>query len=400
MRTISRRFFGLWFVLLLAGCETLPMPFDPKMFQSFGYQIAELMERGEKVIIDPEELEALEALDEIPLLWKSRVGESEIARFQIAYDNEAVFVADEKGHLTSLDPRTGDADWVVKTKSPFSGGVGAGQGMVLIGTAKGEVLAYDEAGEALWTAQVSSEILSPPHVQDDIVIVRTIDARIYGLDASDGSDKWVYQGATPSLTVRSGAGVAITQGAVFAGFAGGKMAAMSLFNGNVGWETVVSQPRGVTELERMTDITSTPAVDDQLVCVATYQGRAGCFQLADGAQIWLRESSSAAGLAMDTDYVYVTEDNGVLAAYDKRSGAGMWKQVKLGSKKLTAPLVAGHYVVVGDDNGFVNLIRNYDGVILARSSTDGTAIISRPQQIPGGFVVQTAKGGIFAFKVQ
>jgi len=384
-------------VLLLNGCSSLPMPFDPKLFQAFGYQIAELMEREEKVVIDPEELEALKAKDEIPMLWKQRVGESEIARFQIAYANEAILVADEKGQLTSLDPRSGDVDWTVKTKHHFSGGVGAGEGKILIGTSKGEVLAYNEEGQSLWTAQVSSEILSPPQIHKDIVIVRTVDARVYGLDAINGTHKWVYQGATPPLTVRSVAGVAISQGAVFAGFAGGKMVAMSLYNGNIGWEAVVSQPKGVTELERMTDITSSPTIDDQLVCAAAYQGRVGCFQLIDGAQIWTRESSSSSGLDMDKDYVYVTEDNGVLAAYDKYSGAGMWKQIRLGSKRLSTPLVDGHYIIVGDDKGFVNMIRNYDGVLLARSSTDGTPILSQPQQIPGGFVVQTVKGGVFAF---
>jgi outer membrane protein assembly factor BamB len=387
-------------VLVFAGCSNLPLPFDPNLFQAFGYQMAELMEREEKIVIDPEELAALKALDEIPLIWQQRVGESKIARFAVGYDDEAVYVADEKGQLTSLDPRTGEVDWTIKTKFRFSGGVGAGQKMVLVGTSKGEVLAYNSSGHALWTAQVSSEILSPPHVHSDIVIVRTVDARIYGLDAISGAHKWVYQGATPPLTVRSVAGVTITQGAVFAGFAGGKMIAMSLFNGNVGWEAIVSQPRGVTELERMTDITSSPVVDDQLVCAAAYQGRVGCFQIIDGAQIWSRESSSDAGLTMDRDYVYVTEDNGVIAAYDKRSGASMWKQVKLGSKRLTTPLIDGQYIVVGDDKGHVNLLRNYDGVILARSSTDGSAILSQPRQIPSGFVVQTAKGGVFAFRTK
>lgn len=378
----------------------MPLPFSPKMFDSFGSQIAGLLDRDEKVVIDEEELAALNALDEIPLMWKSRVGESETAHFLLAYNDEAVYAADEKGQLVRLDSETGEQDWSVKTEYSFSAGVNANENMVLVGTSKGEVLAYNDAGQSLWKAQLSSEILSPPRVQSDIVVVRTADARIYGLDAIDGNRKWVYQGTTPTLTVRSYAGVAIDQGAVFAGFAGGKMVAMSLFNGNIGWEAVVSQPSGVTELERMTDITSTPAIDDQLVCAVAYQGRVGCYQVIDGAQIWARESSSSAGLAMDNDYVYVTEDNGVLAAYDKRSGAGMWKQARLGSKKLTAPLVAGNYIIVGGAKGYVNVLRNYDGVVLARAETDGGAIRSQPQRIPGGFVVQTVKGGIFAFSTQ
>ncbi len=78
----------------------------------------------------------------------------------------------------------------------------------------------------------------------------------------------------------------------------------------------------------------------------------------------------------------------------------MWKQVKLGSKRLTAPLVDNQYVIVGDDRGYVNMVRNYDGVVLARAATDDSAILSRPQVIPNGFVVQTADGGIFAFSLQ
>ncbi len=393
----------LWIVLsvcLLGSCSSLPSPFDSNILDTLQSPIDELFDREEKVVIDEAELEALNALDSIPLLWERSIGESEFAQFYIAYENDVIYVADESGQLTGLNPQSGETIWLVETEQSFSAGVGAGEGIVLVGTSKGKVLAYNESGHAMWTAQVSSEILAPPEIKDDMVVVRTVDAMIYGLNAVDGSHKWTYQGSTPTLTVRSSAGVVVTQGAVFAGFAGGKMVGMSLFNGNIGWEAVVSQPRGVTELERMTDITSSPVIDDRLICAVAYRGRVGCFQIIDGTQIWARESSSSVGLAMDNDYVYVTEDKGVLAAYDKQNGAGMWKQVKLGSKNLTAPLVNGQYVIVGDDQGYVNMLRNYDGVVLARAATDGSAILSRPQSFPNGFVVQTADGGIFAFSSQ
>ena len=382
---------------LLVGCSSLPLPFNTRMFDSFGDQISDLFVKEEKVVIDEAELAALKALDRIPLKWKNRVGESEIAIFSLATYQDGLYAADEKGELTRFDSITGDQVWRNKTKQKFSGGVGFGDGMVLVGTSKGEVFAYNELGHSLWKAKVTSEVLSPPQADNGIVVVRTADSRVFGLDAVDGSRKWVYQGATPSLTVRSTAGVAISHGAVFAGFPGGKLAAMSMFNGNVGWEVAVSQPKGVTELERMTDITSTPVIDDRIVCAVAYQGRVSCTEINDGVQIWTRESSSNAGLAMDNDYVYVSEEDGVVAAYDKRSGAGMWKQSRLGSKNLSAPLVSGHYIVVGDDQGFVSLLRNYDGVVLARGATDDSPIKTAPQPIPNGFAVQTLKGGIYAF---
>ena len=354
----------------------------------------------EVIVYDKEELAALKAADKIPAKWKSKVSENEIASFYPVYESGMVYVADEGGKLTKYDAATGKQLWQIKTKSKFSAGVGSGEGLILVGTSKGEVLAYNESGHMLWQSTVTSEILSPPQVQNNIVVVRAVDGRIFGLDAIDGKRKWIYQGATPPLTVRSTAGITLAHGAVFAGFPGGKMIAMSLFNGNIGWEVTVSQPRGVTELERMTDITSSPVVNNRFVCAVAYQGRLACFAINDGTQIWSRESSSSAGLVMDNDYVYVTEEKGVVAAYDLLSGASMWKQSRLGSKKLTKPTIKDQYIVVSDDQGFVNILRNYDGTLVARSATDGSMIHNAAGLLPDGVVVQTAKGGIYAFSTQ
>ncbi|MBL8500564.1 MAG: outer membrane protein assembly factor BamB [Nitrosomonas sp.] len=399
--TRSGRLFPSWLivVLLLSGCSTFN-PFDMRIIESMSTGISDLLITDEPIVYEKEELDALKAADRIPLKWKDKVGENEIASFYTAYDSGAVYVADEAGKLTKYNAATGKQEWQVKSKNKFSAGVGIGEGLILIGTFKGEVLAYNESGHMLWQASVTSEILSPPQVQNNIVAVRTVDGRIFALDAIDGKRKWIYQGATPSLTVRSTAGITLAHGAIFAGFPGGKMVAMSLFNGNIGWEVAVSQPRGVTELERMTDITSAPVINNRLVCAVAYQGRVACFAINDGAYIWSRESSSSAGLVMDNDYVYVTEDNGVVAAYDLLSGAGMWKQSRLGSKKLTRPVIIGQYIVVADDQGFVNVLRNYDGALVARAATDGSVIHNAASVLPDGFVVQTTKGGVYAFSTQ
>ncbi len=399
--TKLRRLFTFSIVfILLSGCGSSMNPFNMRIVEAMSTQLSDMFVTDEVIVYEKEELDALKSVDRIPLKWKNKVSENEIASFYVVYENDAVYSADEAGKLTKYEAATGKQLWQVKTKHRFSAGVGVGEGLILVGTFKGEVLAYNESGHMLWQASVTSEILSPPQVQNNIVVVRTVDGRIFGLDAIDGKRKWIYQGATPPLTVRSTAGITLAHGAVFAGFPGGKMVAMSLFNGNVGWEAAVSHPRGVTELERMTDITSAPVVNDRLVCAVAYQGRVACFAINNGAQIWARESSSSAGLVMDSDYVYVTEDKGVVAAYDLLSGASVWKQSRLGSKKLTKPVIKGQYIVVGDDQGNVNLLRNYDGVLIARSATDGSMIQNPVSPLPDGFAVQTAKGGVYAYSTQ
>lgn len=390
----------LLLMIYLTGCANTADMFSLKAVDSFVADVVELFVGEEEVELDEEELAELDKIDKFPLLWKTNVGKSLTAIFSPVSDGESVYAADEDGKLFRFDAKTGERIWRVDTKERLSGGVGFGGGLILVGSFEGEILAYDKAGNSQWRAQVSSEILSAPLVDNDVVVVRTGDGRIFGLNALDGSRKWVYQGATPSLTVRSYAGVLVTHGAVFAGFAGGKLVAMSLFNGNVGWEVAVSQPRGVTELERMTDITSLPAVDGQFICAVAYQGRVACFDMVDGGQIWVRDASSNAGLNMDNDYLYVSKDNGSVMAYDKRSGAGVWRRSRLASRKLSSPLILGHNIVISNEQGYVIMLRGYDGAIVSRSGTDGSAILSNPVAMPNGFVVQTEEGGLYAFAVQ
>ena len=387
-------------LLFFVGCTSSQSMFSSRILDTLDQQAGALLTSEVEVVVDEEQLAELAKLPQLPLLWESEVGERKHAVLSPIFESGAIYAASETGQLISLDPASGNQNWSVNTEHVLAGGVGAGDGVILLGTFTGEVLAYDDKGSSLWKALVTSEVLSPPKIERDVVSVRSGDGRIFGLNSVDGSQKWVYQGSTPSLTVRSSAGIVLSRGAIFAGFAGGKMVAVSLFNGNIGWEATVSQPRGVTELERMTDITSLPAVGDELVCAVAYHGRVGCFGLGDGSQVWTRKASSSAGLSMDSDYIYVSEDDGVLAAYDKRSGAGMWKQSKLGSKKLSRPLVRDHYIIVGDDQGHISVLRNYDGVVLARASTDESPILTAPLYLPDGFMVQTEKGGLFAFSLE
>jgi len=142
-----------------------------------------------------------------------------------------------------------------------------------------------------------------------------------------------------------------------------------------------------------------PVMDEQQVCAVAYQGRVACFEITTGNQIWTRDVSSNAGLAMDNHYLYVSENRGAIVAYDKKDGTNIWKQDLLNGLKLSPPLVQDARIVVGDSQGYVNVIRNDNGAIIARSATDESAIITRPVPLPNGFMVQTRKGGIYAFGI-
>jgi outer membrane protein assembly factor BamB len=374
----------------LSGCSGL----GDKVSTGFGLWGGK--EIGEK----PAELVSFKPSVELKPLWQARVGGAGDAVLYPAVARDSVYAAGVDGQIARFDAGSGSQQWRIDAGRKISGGVGAGANLVLAGTAKGELLAFDTNGQPLWQARLSSEVLSEPKAADDIVVVRTGDGRIYGLDARDGKRRWVYQRALPALSLRSYAGVVVTRGAVFAGFAGGKLVALNLSNGNVGWEATVALPRGATELERVTDVSGLPVMDERLICATAYQGRTACFDIASGNLVWARDISSAAGLAMDERNVYISDVRGAVHALDKRTGASMWKQDKLFARQVTAPLALGRYIAVADLQGYVHMLSREDGSFAARVATDGSQIGAPPVVLNQGFLVQTRNGGLYALAVQ
>ncbi|MFH7445380.1 outer membrane protein assembly factor BamB, partial [Pseudomonas syringae pv. tagetis] len=67
------------------------------------------------------------------------------------------------GEAVSLDRLTGAVLLKKALDLPVSGAVGAGYGLVMIGTLKGEGIAMDATyGEEKWRGRVTCEVLAPP----------------------------------------------------------------------------------------------------------------------------------------------------------------------------------------------------------------------------------------------
>jgi outer membrane protein assembly factor BamB len=123
-----------------------------------------------------------------------------------------------------------------------------------------------------------------------------------------------------------------------------------------------------------------------------------CFDADNGRQLWTRDISSVVGLDIGSRGVYVTDDKSAVQAFDRTTGASLWKQDKLFMRGLTRPLVLGRHLVVADFQGHVHLLSDEDGALVARNATDGSIIAAAPQRLASddGFVVQTKNGAVHA----
>ncbi len=336
----------------------------------------------------------------VRLSWQVAVGGKGAGGFAPAVRSDVVYAAGEDGTIVSVDLASGAQRWRINAGKPLSAGVGADAQLVVVGTDKGDVLAFDSSGKALWQTKVSSEVSGPPSLAEGMLIVWSLDGKIYGLSPTDGSRKWVAQRATPPLTVRRFAGGIITRGALFTGTPSGKLLAIDVATGSIAWEGSVVTPKGATELERIADITSLPVIDERQVCAAAYVGRVACFDPLRGNLTWSREFGSLGGITLDNRYLYLTDEKGAIQALDKTTGASVWKQDQLATRAPSGPVVVGDYLGVVDGEGYLHLLDRNDGSLVGRLATDGKAAVAQPVAVGERAVWQSLAGNLISASTQ
>lgn len=375
--------------VMLASCSSMPSlnPFDWWSSGSGGPK--------------PAELPPLSNPPSVRMLWSTKIGGADAFFFSPVVVDDGVFAAARDGSVARLDAGTGQVSWRISVGKRLSAGVGSDGSLVVVATEEGEVFALEaKDGKVRWRARVSSEVLAPPAVGEDLVLVRSADSRIFAFGVVDGKRRWVFQRAAAPLIVRSPAGVTMHEKLAYAGFSGGKLVAIALSNGAMRWEATVAVPKGSTELERVADIMGSPVAQGREVCAAAYQGRVACYDAQSGNQQWARDMSTLTGVSVDARYAFVSDDRGGVHALDRSNGRSVWKQDKLAHRRLSLPLPQGNEVVVGDLQGFVHFLSRDGGSFVARVATDGSAVLAPPQRLPGGLLMQTRNGGLYALSLK
>ena len=343
----------------------------------------------------PPALPAIPATNAASIAWSASVGKSGGYLFVPGLGDKLIYAASNGGDVYALSEEGGRTVTRIETKARLAGGVGVGDNLVVVASVKGDVMAFDAAGRSLWKANIAGDVLAAPVVIGAKVIVRTADGRIFALNRIDGKRQWVFQRATPSLTLRTNASVVSNRGTLYAGYPGGKVVAIEIEGGKPIWEATISLPRGATELERVADVAGAPVLDDTRVCAAVYQGRTGCVETLSGNVLWSREISSPDGVAVDAKNVYVADTDGNVFALDKTNGVTLWKLEKLLRRDPGTPIVVKGKVVIGDKDGLIHVMSSENGDLIGRLSTDGSRVVSLLNSGDSA-IAQTDKGGVFA----
>lgn len=344
----------------------------------------------------PADLGANVAVLGVRQAWTARVGNVAGLPLDVHALGNVVTVASSDGVVAAIDARTGGDVWRTTLGEPLSAAVGS-DGKSAAVVSRNNALIVLEAGRERWRETLAAQVFTPPLVAGGRVFVLSADRSVSAYDATTGRRLWAQQRPGEALVLRQ-AGVLLAVGDTLVVGLSGRLVGLNPDNGSVRWEAPLASPRGTNDVERLVELVGRTSKVGDSVCARSFQAAVGCVNTARGSVAWTQPASGAEGVHGDADALFGVESNGTVLAWRRSDGSRLWGVDRLKHRKLTAPLLLGRSVVIGDDTGLVHLLSRTDGSPLNRIATDGSGIAAAPAVAADTLVVVTRNGSIYGFR--
>ncbi|MFU0920234.1 outer membrane protein assembly factor BamB [Kluyvera sichuanensis] len=324
-----------------------------------------------------------------------------------AYADSVVYAADRKGTVKALNADDGKEVWSVNlaekdgwfSRKPalLSGGLTVAGGHVYVGSEKAQVYALDAGdGSVVWKTTAAGEVLSRPTVSDGLVLVHTSNGQLQALDENSGVVKWTVNLDMPALSLRGESAPAVAFGAAIVGGDNGRVSAVLMQQGQMIWQQRISQATGSTEIDRLSDVDTTPVIVNGVVYALAYNGNLTALDLRSGQIMWKRELGSVNDFIVDGNRIYIVDQNDRVLALTTDGGVTLWTQSDLLHRLLTSPALYNGSLVVGDAEGYMHWINPEDGRFVAQQKVDSAGFLTEPVVADGKLLIQAKDGTVYA----
>lgn len=393
------RFLSLLLLsILVAGCQQL------NAFKDLAGAVTDTI-TGSDNSEPPAELQPLEPIVSMDDVWSTSIGKGlngAIVNLVPAVTQTTIYAADHKGLLVAVNRENGDIEWSKDTGLEISSGPVVAGDKLVFGTSNADLVVVSMVdGALIWKSAMTSEVVSLPRIGHNIVVVRTTDGRIAALDLGKGEPRWSHERLLPALSVRSLGSPTIDGDIVIDGSGTGKVVALDLRDGHQVWESTVQVPRGRSEVERMVEFDADPVIRGDTAYVTGFQGGLAALDAATGAIRWHQKTAySSHATTVGRKSLFITDNASDIWSMDITTGADQWKQDVLHQRRLTVPAQIRDYLVVGDFEGVLHLLRADNGSLVGRLELGSDPIIATPVVYEDMIYVMSSKGVLSAVKVQ
>jgi len=348
--------------------------------------------------IKPQEVVLNAPLLGVRQVWTSKVGVAFKPPMAMHAKGQVLTLASNDGQITAIDAGTGHPLWRTGLQESLAAGVGSDGDVTAVVSSNNELIVV-VAGQEKWRQRLNAPVFTPPLVAGGRVFVLTTDRNLLALDAGSGHRLWTQTPANSNenLVLRQAGVLTAVNNTLLVGMYG-RLLGMDPDTGSVLWESPLSIPRGTNEIERLVDLVGPASKSNGVVCARAFQAAIGCLHASNGRILWTQKSQGMQGVDGDAQLLYGVQSNGVVAAWSRSNGSPQWSSEQLKYRKLSAPLVLGRSVVVGDSAGNLYFLSKTDGSLLNRLTTDDSGIAAQPVVAGDTLVVTTLAGKIYGFR--
>ena len=299
-------------------------------------------------------------------------GGSNYQRFYLAQREDTLFAVTGKGTVFAVNKKNGKTLWRSSVSKDVSAGISLHGDVLYTATTNGDVFALSaEDGSIMWSATVSTEVLAPPQSNGQEVLVSAIDGRLFALSAADGVQLWNYDHPQPLLTFRAQASPLLLGTQAFVAFDNGQLLSFGTKEGDLRWSVRVSQPQGITELERAVDLDVTPVSSGPFILSAGANGRIVAVSRGTGKISWAEDASVFNEIAVNDDAVFYVDETSHVIARRLTSGQELWHSKDLHRRNVGSPAVLNNFVLAVDSSNYLHAFDAKTGKFVARRSLPG-----------------------------
>lgn len=343
--------------------------------------------------------------------WKTSVGDGIgdfYSNLHPASLDGTVYAADRFGKVKAVDASNGKEVWSVdlSEKTGFfsrnrsallSGGVTVSGSHLYVGSERAMIYALNTAdGTIAWQARVAGEALASPVASDGLVLVHTSNGILQALNENDGSVKWTVNLDVSALSLRGESAPATAFGAAIIGGDNGRVSAVMMDQGQMIWQQRIARTTGATEIDRISDVDTTPVVQNGVVYAIAYNGNMVALDLRSGQIMWKRELGSVNDFVIDGDRIYLVDQSDRVLALSTEGGVTQWTQSDLLHRNLTTPALFNGYIVVGDSEGYVHWLNTSNGSFVAQQKLDSSGFQTEPVNASDKLLIQAKDGTLYA----
>lgn len=345
--------------------------------------VAEVAESIEVEVPPPAPLEKPARGKDFELLWSFRTQGpiGWMATPILSQDNNLLYTTSSDGRVYALDRNSGNGVWIFEAGGPFLSGPVLKANKLLVGCANGSLYAlHPVEGRVLWRYPIQSALIATPCVVQDSLIVTTAAGKVLSLDVHQGLLNWQYQcdGPIVSSPQCSGNVVVVTSKS-------GSILALALNNGVLKWKYVTQGA-----------IIASPAVSSDSVYVGGQDGSFYALDMEAGKLIWYYATDKpiiSRGVIAFTSVLFCGQDRWLYCC-EKYDGRLMWKSAVRG--RVTAGLsTSGNTVQVVSREGLIQAFNSRSGELKWQLET-GRRLEAPPLVTHESLYVGTVEGELMA----